>query len=81
MLAWGRLKAALLAAATAAHPAAAGDHTAAAVQSDAAARDWMAAAGAVAMPLLAMFRAVCRLADTAHVHATKRALPGTIICA
>lgn len=46
VLAWGRLKAALLASATAAHPAAAGDHTAAAVRADVAAREWMAAAGA-----------------------------------
>lgn len=45
MFAWGRLKASLLAAAAAAHPAAAADHVAAAVRADTAAREWMAAAG------------------------------------
>ena len=46
VLAWGRLKAALLAAAAAAHPAAAADRGAGAVRADVAARDWVAAASA-----------------------------------
>lgn len=45
--AWGRLKAALLAAAAGASPAAAADFNATSVRADAAARDWMATAADV----------------------------------